>query len=164
MADTKKFTATVTHINTPWVAEDKSKSLHTMILTATDPKTGEDKPVPFEIKYWSGDEFASQVAVGKSLEIEHEKRPAKNGGKEEHWAVSINGIAAKKPGARGGGGGARTYTPKSREEIHGPGISGIIKSCIENGISTEQAREWLKLYSTECANYQTVTSGRPGAS
>lgn len=117
-----------------------------------------------EVRWWIDSPFTEIMKEGEvvDLKVKAQENYEKTG--DEHWIESVNGVTAEKKAGAKGGGGARAYTPKSREEIHGPGISGIIKSCIENGISTEQAREWLKLYSTECANYQTVTSGRPGAS
>ena len=163
MADTQKFTAKVEHINDIWkgTGDREGRSIHSMILVGE--KDGQPARIPFEVKYGNSAEFFSLIKVGEMLTIEHEVRD--NKGKPEHWAVSINGVAEKKAGAnsgaRGGAGAGRSFTPKSAVEIHAPNIAAIIVACRNKG---DDPKADLALYRTECANYQTATSGRQGAS
>lgn len=116
-------------------------------------KMGVGKAGGHEYKFWLGDAFADSIVEGSSLDIEVQKKPDKDG-KEERWITSVNGVAAKKQGGFGGGGRGKDYVPKSREEIHCSCITGILKSCIEQGdIELVLAAKAIALYKAEMKEY-----------
>lgn len=128
---------------------------------ATFEKDGAATELPYNLKWWVSSAFNEKLVEGAVVAIEIEVKKDKNDA-DEHWVKTVDGVG-EKGGAKGGFAG-KSYTPKSREEIHAASLSGIIKSCIEHGQTIDTAKKWLDLYRNESANYMSQTQGRQGAS
>lgn len=150
---------TVKGINKLWSKDDKAL----FGIAGTYKKDGKDEGLPQFLQFWSTDGITDLITVGETLRIEFAIEPnKKDESKKDHWVKSVNGKAIAEAPKRGGGGGTgKTYTPKSAVEIHAPQIGAIIAAAIHAGTNPKDA---LDLYRSECAKYQTQTSGKAGAS
>lgn len=104
---------------------------------------------------WADAPFKDALRVGATADATFKHEPEKQDANGKTWPASDflqswDGVSMpdRPPKPRGGGfgGGGRSYTPKSPEEIHASSIAGIIKSCLESQTPLSSAAAWLDLY------------------
>lgn len=82
-----------------------------------------------KLKFWKKNSFSVELTDGAEAELVVEVKEEEYNGEKllVPWVKSFGGDKPK----GGGGGGSRSYTPKSAAEIHSSSVCGILKSAIE---------------------------------